>query len=94
MGSLSALDRPSHQEVGHGLTPTSLLQLRELHKLSERWTEAVIPKTERKESESAVTQSVPLFETPCTIAHQAPPSMGFSGKSTGVVAIILKGKCV
>ena len=27
---------------------------------------------------------VQLFATPGTVAHQAPPSMGFSGKNTGV----------
>ena len=27
---------------------------------------------------------VRLFATPWTVAHQAPPSMGFSGKNTGV----------
>ena len=27
---------------------------------------------------------VRLFVTPWTVAHQAPPSMGFSGKNTGV----------
>ena len=30
---------------------------------------------------------VQLFMTPWTPAHQAPPSMGFPGKSTGVGAI-------
>ena len=30
---------------------------------------------------------VRLFATPRTAAHQAPPSMGFSGKSTGVGGI-------
>ena len=35
-------------------------------------------------SESEVTQSCRLLETPWTAAYQAPPSMGSPGKSTGV----------
>ena len=35
-------------------------------------------------SASEVAQSCPTLATPRTAAHQAPPSMGFSSKSTGV----------
>ena len=35
-------------------------------------------KTIESESESEVAQSVQLFATPWTVAHQVPPSMGFS----------------
>ena len=35
-------------------------------------------------SESEVAQSCPLLATPWTAAYQAPPSMDFPGKSTGV----------
>ena len=31
-----------------------------------------------------VTQSVWLTAAPCTVAHQVPLSMGFSGKNSGV----------
>ena len=35
-------------------------------------------------SESEVAQHVRLLATPWTAAHQAPPSMDFPGKSTGI----------
>ena len=43
--------------------------------------------TKKAESEKVKVKSfsrVRLFVTPWTVAYQAPPSMGFSGKSTGV----------
>ena len=45
----------------------------------EHWSGLPFPSPMMKvKSESAVTQSCPLFVTPWTAAYQAPPSMGFS----------------
>ena len=48
--------------------------------------EAVIKKKNlpKNKRESEIAQSCQTLATPLTAAHQAPPSMGFPGKSTGV----------
>ena len=43
-------------------------------------------------SESEVAQSCPTLATPWTAAHQAPPSMDFLGKSTGVGSHCTSGR--
>ena len=45
-------------------------------------------------SESEVLSRVRLLATPWTAAHQAPPSMRFPGKSTGVGCHCLLWFCV
>ena len=45
------------------------------------WVAIFLPQCMKVKSESEVAQSCP---TPWTAAYQAPPSMGFPGKSTGV----------
>ena len=48
----------------------------------------------RVKSESEIAQSCPTLRDPMDSAHQAPPSMGFSDKSTGVRCLdsILKSR--